>query len=348
MSSPAPSSGTPGGSQLSLLLAGSGRQLAHLRKVELRGGIALQRALVGPPSLGLRSKRPSTACVMTSALALCPFSRVRTRHEGSFRASAILGPLALTATSLESSRRTAGPLILLSTATMRWLSASKLVARDVQQARELAEGRARAYKGPGSGRIPQDVILGFWLAHVPELRLVEIQPFTSWADKWKFVGNLRSLLIAHRVPWERMAWLSKSTSRLWAAEGCRCIRQVALRRPRVRSRRVHQLAKPAGLPNGSGSGARCRQFAELWMLCLPVLDCRGPWPAHALVQRDLPLPANGSAEAPRRLLGTWHVTPREVTQVVVKISGPPVLMLVHAPLSPASPSPAKWAEVARC
>jgi hypothetical protein len=108
---------------------------------------------------------------------------------------------------------------LLSTATMRWLSASKLVARDVQQARELAEGRARAYKGPGSGRIPQDVILGFWLAHVPELRLVEIQPFTSWADKWKFVGNLRSLLIAHRVPWERMAWLSKSTSRLWAAEG---------------------------------------------------------------------------------------------------------------------------------
>ena len=62
------------------------------------------------------------------------------------------------------------------------------------------------------------LILGFWLASVPELRLVEMQPFTSWADKWKFVGDLRSLLIAHRVPWQRMAWLTESTSRLWAAQ----------------------------------------------------------------------------------------------------------------------------------
>ena len=110
-------------------------------------------------------------------------------------------------------------MILLSTATMRWLSSSAQIARDVRQASELAEGRARAYKGPGSGRIPQDAILGFWLASVPELRLVEMQPYTTWADKWKFVGDLRSLLIAHRVPWQRMAWLTESTSRLWAAQG---------------------------------------------------------------------------------------------------------------------------------
>lgn len=109
-----------------------------------------------------------------------------------------------------------GPLVLLSSAVVRWLNASALVERDVRQASELAAGRARAYRGPGSGRIPQDVSLGFWLSRHPTLRIVELQPFTTWCDKWKFVGNLRALLIAHRVPWERMAWLTEATRRLWS------------------------------------------------------------------------------------------------------------------------------------
>jgi len=109
-----------------------------------------------------------------------------------------------------------GPLVLLSSPVVRWLNASALVARDVHQATELAAGRLPAYKGPGSGRIPQDVSLGFWLSRHPTLRVIEQQVFTAWCDKWKFVGDLRELLVAHRVPWERMAWLTEATRRLWS------------------------------------------------------------------------------------------------------------------------------------
>ena len=121
----------------------------------------------------------------------------------------------------------AGPLILLSASAVRWLNSNSIVKRDVRQALALASGRVRAYKGPGSGRIPQDVILGFWLAHVPLLRVIEIQAFTAWADKWKFVGDLRSLLIAHRVPWERMAWLTDSTHRLWTSDGAAAVGKLS-------------------------------------------------------------------------------------------------------------------------
>ena len=109
-----------------------------------------------------------------------------------------------------------GPLVILSTSVVQWLNASALVARDVHQATELAAGRARAYRGPGSGRIPQDVSLGFWLSRHPTLKIVELPVFTTWCDKWKFVGDLHELLVAHRVPWERMSWLSESTRRLWS------------------------------------------------------------------------------------------------------------------------------------
>lgn len=112
-----------------------------------------------------------------------------------------------------------GPLVLLSTPVARWLDSSDLVSRDVQRAAALAAGRLPAYRGTGSGRIPQDVSLGFWLAHHPTLRVVDLQPFTTWCDKWKFVGDLRQLLIAHRVPWKRYAWLAESTRRLWNATG---------------------------------------------------------------------------------------------------------------------------------
>lgn len=108
-----------------------------------------------------------------------------------------------------------GPLVIFSSSVVRWLNASALVARDVNQAAELAAGRARTYKGPGSGRIPQDVSLGFWLSRHPTLHLVDIQPYTRWSDRWRTVGDLRELLVAHRVPWDRMAWLTESTRRLW-------------------------------------------------------------------------------------------------------------------------------------
>lgn len=110
-----------------------------------------------------------------------------------------------------------GPLLFLSAPVVRWLNTSDLVRRDVWRALELAAGRIPAYRGPGSGRIPQDVSLGFWLSHHPTLRVIDLQPFTAWCDRWRQVGDLRQLLIAHRVPWSRMAWLMESTHRLWSS-----------------------------------------------------------------------------------------------------------------------------------
>ena len=42
--------------------------------------------------------------------------------------------------------------LFLSSSAVRWLNSSPLVERDVRQATELAAGRVRTYKGPGSGR----------------------------------------------------------------------------------------------------------------------------------------------------------------------------------------------------
>jgi hypothetical protein len=59
-----------------------------------------------------------------------------------------------------------GPLMLMSTAAARAVVGSPLFARDVAQARALSEGKARAYEGPGSGRIDDDVQLGYWMSQV--------------------------------------------------------------------------------------------------------------------------------------------------------------------------------------
>lgn len=50
-----------------------------------------------------------------------------------------------------------GPLVLYSLSAVRRVVASPLFSRDVAQAKALCEGRAKAYVGPGSGRIDDDV-----------------------------------------------------------------------------------------------------------------------------------------------------------------------------------------------
>ena len=62
-----------------------------------------------------------------------------------------------------------GPLMLLSSSAVRWLVASPDFHRDLATARAMAEGRAAAYMGPGSGRIDDDVQLGYWLSQLPGL-----------------------------------------------------------------------------------------------------------------------------------------------------------------------------------
>ena len=146
-----------------------------------------------------------------------------------------------------------GPLLFLSSPVVRWLNGSALVERDVRQAQELAAGRATAYKGPGSGRIPQDVSLGFWLSRHPTLKVVELQVYTSWADRYKYVGGLNTLLMVHRIPWERIAWFTESSNRLWSAVGAAAVGRV---------RCGEAICEPGGCAVAEGQHA-CRMEIEL-------------------------------------------------------------------------------------
>ena len=125
--------------------------------------------------------------------------------------------------------------------------------RDVAQAKALCEGRAKAYVGPGSGRIDDDVQLGYWMSQMPNLHVVCMRPcvlrahlrrlgrrplirrlttpvphvmqqvtfrrFMAWHDRWKMgvTDMLPRLLLAHKVPWGRFADLLNRTEALWRA-----------------------------------------------------------------------------------------------------------------------------------
>ena len=78
-----------------------------------------------------------------------------------------------------------GPLMMMSTRAVQRVISSPLFRRDVSQAHLLSEGKAKAYKGPGSGRIDDDVQLGFWMSQLPGLRVVTFRRYLAWHDRWK-------------------------------------------------------------------------------------------------------------------------------------------------------------------
>ena len=67
-----------------------------------------------------------------------------------------------------------GPLMLMSTAAVRAVVRSPLFARDVAQAHALSRGEAKAYVGPGSGRIDDDVQL------CASPRYARLRPCRAW------------------------------------------------------------------------------------------------------------------------------------------------------------------------
>ena len=77
------------------------------------------------------------------------------------------------------------------------------------KAARLANG-TRPY-GRATERVPQDVQLGYWLSRHPSLRYVSLPRKTGWADAFVEVTDLRRLLVAHRVPWDQLAWLTGRT-----------------------------------------------------------------------------------------------------------------------------------------
>ena len=85
--------------------------------------------------------------------------------------------------------------------------------RDAAQAEAIANGLQP--RGKNVERVPQDVQLGYWLAQHPTLRYVSLPRKTGWADAFVEVTDVRRLLVAHRVPWDQLAWLTTRTQRLW-------------------------------------------------------------------------------------------------------------------------------------
>ena len=110
-----------------------------------------------------------------------------------------------------------GPLMLLSNKAVRGVVSSPLFGRDVAQAHALCEGRAKAYVGPGSGRIDDDVQLGYWMSQLVGLHVVTFRRYMAWHDRWKagVTDMLPRLLLAHKVPWGRFAMIIDRTEMLW-------------------------------------------------------------------------------------------------------------------------------------
>lgn len=111
-----------------------------------------------------------------------------------------------------------GPLILLSAAAVHAAVHSPAFARDVARAHAITEGRAPAFAGPGTGRIDDDVQLGYWMSQVPGLHVVSFRRYAAWHDRWKpgVLDRAEQLLAAHKVPWSEYAPLLHRTEGLWS------------------------------------------------------------------------------------------------------------------------------------
>lgn len=107
-----------------------------------------------------------------------------------------------------------GPLAMLSAPVVRWIVASERFAKDTAWAAALANGTL--VRGKAVERVPQDVQMGYWLSAHPTLRYVHLPKKTGWADAFVEVTDLRRLLIAHRVPWDQLGWLTRHTTSMWA------------------------------------------------------------------------------------------------------------------------------------
>ena len=127
-----------------------------------------------------------------------------------------------------------GPLLLLSRPLIAEIVGSAPFERAEAASRAFASGvglpPTAAHEHPellleaGSRDVLEDVQLGWWVAAVPDVRLVHLHETSVWAEGLGQVDDLGRLLVAHQVPWARLPWLTRQTDLLWksrAAAGAR-------------------------------------------------------------------------------------------------------------------------------
>jgi hypothetical protein len=118
-----------------------------------------------------------------------------------------------------------GPLLLLSRPLIAEIVGSVPFERAAAASRAFASGvglpAAAAHEHPellleaGSRDVLEDVQLGWWVAAVPDVRLVHLHETSVWSEGLGQVDDLGRLLVAHQVPWARLPWLTRQTDLLW-------------------------------------------------------------------------------------------------------------------------------------
>ena len=94
--------------------------------------------------------------------------------------------------------------------SLQWLVRAKIFHRDMQRARDMVDGRAPTRKG----RIDDDINLGFWMAHMPGLRVLRLRRVV-WKDTWGGGADAAMLLAAHKMPWSLHAEVHNTTRAMW-------------------------------------------------------------------------------------------------------------------------------------
>ena len=149
-----------------------------------------------------------------------------------------------------------GPLLLLSRPLIAEIVGSAPFAR-AAASRAFASGvglpAAAAHEHPellleaGSRDVLEDVQLGWWVAAVPDVRLVHLHETSVWSEGLGQVDDLGRLLVAHQVPWARLPWLTRQTDLLWKSRAAAGARQrlACLGAPCERSTCAHDPTQRA-------------------------------------------------------------------------------------------------------
>ena len=162
-----------------------------------------------------------------------------------------------------------GPLLMLNQRALNWLTRAPIFTRDLRRCQAMLDGHAATRKG----RLDDDINLGFWMARMPELRVMRLRRVV-WKDTWRDGADASTLLAAHKMPWALYDAMYNTTTAMWASaaaasvdavchadvppcESCAharsqrpCILEVSLEAPEVRAIECIQAPKPGmGCPN---------------------------------------------------------------------------------------------------
>ena len=124
-------------------------------------------------------------------------------------------------------------MVMLSRHVVRWLIQSPRFLRDVKRAATLQEEAAvRAPAAIRRGkRIDDDVQLGYWLSHAPNLSYVRLRRAVASARGGHRSQPERALLAWHKLAWETYGALSGAVDEAWRQAQTVKLRSLCVQEP---------------------------------------------------------------------------------------------------------------------